>query len=269
MIFSEFKQTISSKKGLTEEDLGRFCKLILLNCDDLAKRQIILCFFQEFFNKRGIPCKLYFFGSTINGVGFYNSDMDIYMQILGGADGNRLIKSDPSVVYKTLSKLRGILYATPLNPLYKPFMVRAKCPIIKLSPVKGNPKLPSDLMAEFDFNASHPLGVFNSAVINCLITTEPRLQSLFAILKNWAKLNDLIVLSGFSSYSIVFLVVFFLQNCEPSFMKSLDLIYEYSLNFCEVIQPDFEKELNERCALLLQHIDQMPSTPVLIHQFFT
>lgn len=142
-------------------------------------------------------------------------------------------------------------------------VIRAKCPIVKLT----NPSY-REKIVEFDINVTHSIGVFNSMVLNYLVNSDYRFKQLFAIVKFWGKLNNLINIGVFRSYTFALLTIFFLQNCQVSFVKSLDSLYEYSLNFNDRVMPNFENELQTKCLDLLQNMDQIPSTLTLVHQFF-
>ena len=184
------------------------------------------------------------------------------------ASGEPIGVEDESTQSK-LRKVRSLLFRSPFSRYYYPMMIgSAKCPIVKMT-ISNMIKKPKERIVDFDFNLSHPVGVFNSHIIKIIVNSEPRFQQLIVILKNWAKLNNLIELSAFRSYTLTFLVVFFLQNCNPSFILSLDNIYDYSRNFSQSIKPDFENEIFEKCAKLVQNTDKLPSTFDLIHQFFS
>lgn len=236
-----------------DKHVTEFCNIILLNKKDLARREDIKKYLTRFFKKRDFICELRHFGSTINGLGFYDSDIDLYLEVS---------KSEKVKLNGLLYKIRGILHSSPISKLYNLNVIRAKCPIVKLTSYK-------EKIVEFDINVTHSTGVFNSMVLNYLVNSDNRFKELFAIVKFWAKLNDLINIGVFRSYTFALLTVFFLQNCEISFIKSLDSLYKYSQKFQDGVVPNFENELKTKCLDLLQNMDQIPSTLTLIHQFFS
>lgn len=253
---------------LGENDLANFCDQILLNSDDQTKRRSLLNFLEKEFCSGGIQCKMYYFGSTINGIGFYNSDMDIYVELLSKVDSTdiKIIEQNNQTALK---RSRKIIFQSPLSRLYTPQLIWAKCPIIKLEVPKNFTQKSKTNLTDLDINLSHPLGVFNSWVINVLVSFEPRILRLCAILKHWAKLNDLINLQALKSYTLVFMIIFFLQNCDPPFILSLDHIFEYSRQFRHKVMSNYEDELSEKCRSLIQHTETIPSTFDLLHRFFT
>ncbi|KAH9392477.1 hypothetical protein TYRP_005556 [Tyrophagus putrescentiae] len=192
---------------------------------------------------------------SINGLGFYDSDIDLYLEVPKDQKRRR-----NGLLYRT----RAILSESLLSKYYDMMVIgAAKCPIVKVTNKSTKVKL-----LEFDINATHSIGVFNSMVLSYLVNADCRLRQLFAIVKFWAKLNDLIDVGIFRSYTFALLVIFFLQDGEVSYIKPLDSLYEYSQDFHENVLPDFENELKPKCLDLLANMDQIPSTLTLIHQFF-
>ena len=260
------KQKIVSK--LNNEDLANFCEQILLNSDDKSNRQKLLNYLENIFCENGLHCKVFYMGSTVNGIGFYDSDFDIYIQPLSMATNNDNKQSVLINPRTYLQKIKQIICKhSPLPKSYNTLVILARCPIVKLTPKL----IPLRNFVELDINVTHPLGVFNSKVINFLISFDVRILRLCTILKYWAKVNDLINSEGLKSYTLSFMVIFFLQNCEPQFIKSLDNLWEYSRNFRFHLNDchDDYQELYRKCNQLVQHADKIPSIFDMLHQFFT
>ncbi|KAI2795967.1 hypothetical protein BLOT_016240 [Blomia tropicalis] len=249
-----FKQlSESNTKIITEGHLTQFVNTVSLNSKDRRKRWQILTYIKNVLSSKGFQCDLFYTGSTINQLGSYNSDGDVYMQL-----GSNSRMKRPKAAFLII---RSMLRSTKMANYYNFNVIPARtCPILKIESIGPH-------TMDFDINCTFPVGVFTSKVTQYIVNSNERIRKLFVILINWAKAKKLIQFLQFKSYTLSLMIIFFLQNHEHEFIRSIDSITHYWFAYNNHLPENFDKKSLE-FPNLLQNLDRLPNTFDLIHQFF-
>ncbi|XP_065517525.1 terminal uridylyltransferase 7 [Lathamus discolor] len=157
--------------------------------------------------------KLSLFGSSKNGFGFKESDLDICMTIDGletaeGLDCIRIIE-DLAKVLKKQSGLRSVLPITT-----------AKVPIVKFFHVRSG--------LEVDISLYNTLALHNTRLLSSYAAIDPRVKYLCYTMKVFTKICDIGDASrgSLSSYAYTLMVLYFLQQRNPPVIPVLQEIYK-------------------------------------------
>ncbi|KAJ7335589.1 hypothetical protein JRQ81_013530 [Phrynocephalus forsythii] len=157
--------------------------------------------------------QLNLFGSSKNGFGFKQSDLDICMTIEGletaeGLDCIRIIE-ELARVLKKHSGLRNILPITT-----------AKVPIVKFFHVRSG--------LEVDISLYNTLALHNTRLLSCYAAIDPRVKYLCYTMKVFTKMCDIGDASrgSLSSYAYTLMVLYFLQQRNPPVIPVLQEIYK-------------------------------------------
>lgn len=148
-----------------------------------------------------MTCQVHAFGSTVTGLGFKDSDVDVYVQL--SAELVRSFKSD-----ELLKKAKTALIQTSVfgkNDVICIF--KAKTPIVKCCHV------PTGIRCDFNFKSM--LGVSNSQLIKYYLSLDSKLTPLMIILKFWAKIHKFSGSYKFTNYALTMMCIFYLQ--QPPF----------------------------------------------------
>lgn len=158
-------------------------------------------------------CTINPFGSTVTGLCFKNSDVDVY--ISGICIGNN------SVQY--LYSIKDILNRSHIfgNIIV---IAHAKIPIVKC--------VHKETSISCDINLKNMLGVCNSRLIRYYISVNEKIKDMVLILKYWAKVHKITGQNHlFTNYSLCMMVIFFLQQHPYNLPSVLCLQkYDYSYN---------------------------------------
>ncbi|NWX28325.1 TUT7 uridylyltransferase, partial [Notiomystis cincta] len=168
----------------------------------------------EIFIRQDFPgTKLDLFGSSKNGFGFKQSDLDICMTIDGletaeGLDCIRVIE-DLAKVLKKQSGLRNVLPITT-----------AKVPIVKFFHVRSG--------LEVDISLYNTLALHNTRLLSSYAAIDPRVKYLCYTMKVFTKICDIGDASrgSLSSYAYTLMVLYFLQQRNPPVIPVLQEIYK-------------------------------------------
>ncbi|KAK2118040.1 Poly(A) RNA polymerase GLD2 [Saguinus oedipus] len=173
-------------------------------CRTQLQREIQLLFPQS---------RLFLVGSSLNGFGTRSSDGDLCL----------VVKEEP-VNQKT--EARHILtlvhkhFCTRLcksdmpqvsGYIERPQLIRAKVPIVKF-----RDKVSHSFSVEFDLNVNNIVGIRNTFLLRTYAYLENRVRPLVLVIKKWAshhQINDA-SRGTLSSYSLVLMVLHYLQNSE-------------------------------------------------------
>ncbi|XP_009068180.1 PREDICTED: terminal uridylyltransferase 7, partial [Acanthisitta chloris] len=157
--------------------------------------------------------RLNLFGSSKNGFGFRQSDLDICMTVDGlktaeGLDCIRIIE-DLAKVLKIQSGLRNVLPITT-----------AKVPIVKFFHVKSG--------LEVDISLYNTLALYNTRLLSSYAAIDPRVKYLCYTMKVFVKMCDIGDASrgSLSSYAYTLMVLYFLQQRNPPVIPVLQEIYK-------------------------------------------
>lgn len=170
-------------------------------------------------------CLVYKFGSSVTGLEFKSSDIDIYVKIFGRM-------TDNDTPYLNLSKK-----AFTRSSIFKNAFVisGAKIPIIKCVHVS------TGLFCDINFR--NKLGVCNSKLLRYYLHLHPTVKETMFVLKYWAKTNEITGQNHlFSSYSLTLMFIFYLQQAPFHFPSIYMLQQNVSKDEDEMWNGNFKEE---------------------------
>ncbi|MCJ8742090.1 hypothetical protein PDJAM_G00077970 [Pangasius djambal] len=170
------------------------------------RRELILASLERFIRKEyNDKAQLCLFGSSKNGFGFRDSDLDICMTLEGHDTAEVLNHS------RRFTRLRNILPITT-----------AKVPIVKFEHKQSS--------LEGDISLYNTLAQHNTRMLATYAALDPRVQYLGYTMKVFAKRCDIGDASrgSLSSYAYILMVLYFLQQRQPPVIPVLQEIYDGS-----------------------------------------
>ncbi|OCT85019.1 terminal uridylyltransferase 4 isoform X1 [Xenopus laevis] len=200
------------------EILDRVCKRcydeLSPNACEQQNREQILAYLERFIRKEFINhARLCLFGSSKNGFGFRDSDLDICMTLEGHENAKKLnckeIIDGLAKVLKRHPGLRNILAITT-----------AKVPIVKFEHKESG--------VEGDISLYNTLAQHNTRMLATYAAIDPRVKYLGYTVKFFAKRCDIGDASrgSLSSYAYILMVLYFLQQRNPPVIPVLQEIYD-------------------------------------------
>ncbi|GMT10636.1 hypothetical protein PFISCL1PPCAC_1936, partial [Pristionchus fissidentatus] len=208
-VFSDFDESIwrHYKSNGQDDDIYNWKEDIRMKLLEIA---------QKIFP--GFAVNMFAVGSTINGCGSYNSDMDLCL-VVYDRDGS--ITEGQEFAKRNLNKLFNELKRNRQMVEKCQFIRHAVVPIIKLET-----KAPNSL--EVDINMNNIAGVYNSHLMHYYARVDDRFAVLCLIVKHWAinaGINDSLC-GTFNSYSLILLVLHYLQcGVVPAILPNLQVLY--------------------------------------------
>ncbi|XP_050965359.1 terminal uridylyltransferase 7 [Labeo rohita] len=179
---------------------------------EVKVREHILQDFESFLRCQVPGAKLVLFGSSKNGFGFKQSDLDICMTLEGqdtaeGLDSMAVIESLAKALRKHHS-LRNILPITT-----------AKVPIVKFYHTKTG--------LEGDISLYNTLALHNTELLASYAAIDARVKILCYVMKVFAKVCDIGDASrgSLSSYAYTLMVLYFLQQRSPPVIPVLQEMF--------------------------------------------
>ncbi|XP_061873952.1 terminal uridylyltransferase 7 isoform X2 [Colius striatus] len=168
----------------------------------------------ENFIRQDFPgTKLNLFGSSKNGFGFKQSDLDICMTMAGqetteGLDCIKIIED----LAKVLKKQTGLRNVLPITT--------AKVPIVKFFHIRSG--------LEVDISLYNTLALHNTRLLSSYAAIDPRVKHLCYTMKVFTKVCDIGDASrgSLSSYAYTLMVLYFLQQRNPPVIPVLQEIYK-------------------------------------------
>ncbi|XP_066548158.1 terminal uridylyltransferase 4 isoform X3 [Amia ocellicauda] len=178
------------------------------------KREQILASLERFIRKEyNEKARLCLFGSSKNGFGFRDSDLDICMTLEGHDTAEKLnCKEIIEGLAKVLKKHAGLRNILPITT--------AKVPIVKFEHrVSG---------LEGDISLYNTLAQHNTRMLATYAAIDPRVQYLGYTMKVFAKRCDIGDASrgSLSSYAYILMVLYFLQQRKPPVIPVLQEIFD-------------------------------------------
>lgn len=170
-------------------------------------------------------CQINPFGSTVTGLCFRNSDVDVYISGIN--------KGDNSVQY--LYSIKDILNRSRkfVNIIV---IAHAKIPIVKC--------IHKDTHINCDINLKNMLGVCNSKLIKYYINIDRKIKDMVVILKYWARVHKITGQNHlFTNYALCLMVIFFLQQ-KPYNLPSVLCLQKYNRFYKEDFWNGGFNELN-------------------------
>jgi DNA polymerase sigma len=166
------------------------------------------------------------FGSTVNGLGFVDSDLDLRLRPLKKVGPNELepVHFDKDFAENTL---RNIAFQTTrCAPAIGNFVPSSRCPIAKLTFLQGDPKMPKSLQEGLSYDISlsstSSLGSFNSLFLRFLCKLSPKFHLMATVLRYWSKVHKVVASGYLSSYALVNMLMYFCQNLNPPLLPTVD-----------------------------------------------
>lgn len=155
---------------------------------------------------------LFLVGSTMNGFGSDNSDVDMCLLV-------RHTEMDQK--YEAIEHLGQILkYLKKYDFIEELELIHAKVPIIKFRHTTQNLKV--------DLNCNNAVGIRNTQLLYCYSKLDWRVRPLVLVVKLWAQCQDINNAKDMtiSSYSLVLMVIHFLQcGVNPPVLPCLHSIF--------------------------------------------
>ncbi|XP_032371984.1 terminal uridylyltransferase 7 [Etheostoma spectabile] len=180
---------------------------------EVGVREHILQDLETFVRRQFPGAKLQLFGSSKNGFGFRQSDLDICMVLEGqetidDVDCISIIES----LARLLKKHPGLKNILPITT--------AKVPIVKFYHVRTG--------LEGDISLYNTLALHNTNLLASYAAIDRRVKILCYVMKVFAKMCDIGDASrgSLSSYAYTLMVLFFLQQRNPPVIPVLQEIYD-------------------------------------------
>ncbi|KAK5869454.1 hypothetical protein PBY51_024169 [Eleginops maclovinus] len=200
------------------EILDGLCRLCFFELSpthvEQQKREQILCSLERFIRKEyNDKAQLCLFGSSKNGFGFRDSDLDICMTLEGHDTAEMLnCKEIIEGLAKVLKKHTGLRNILPITT--------AKVPIVKFEHRQSG--------LEGDISLYNTLAQHNTRMLATYAALDPRVQFLGYTMKVFAKRCDIGDASrgSLSSYAYILMVLYFLQQRQPPVIPVLQEIFE-------------------------------------------
>ncbi|XP_043225053.1 terminal uridylyltransferase 4-like isoform X2 [Amphibalanus amphitrite] len=172
-------------------------------------RENMLRTIEDFIRHQAFPsARLTLFGSSCNGFGFRNSDLDICLTFDDCSDPQSL--DQPDIILKlaeTLKRLRFIYNVIPIST--------AKVPIVKFTDRRSR--------LEADISLYNTLAQHNTLLLHTYAKLDSRARILGYMVKLMAKICDICDASrgSLSSYAYTLLLIYYLQRCKPAVLPVL------------------------------------------------
>ncbi|XP_053286292.1 terminal uridylyltransferase 4 isoform X2 [Pleuronectes platessa] len=200
------------------EILDGLCRLCFYELSptpvEQQKREQILAGLERFIRKEfNDKVQLCLFGSSKNGFGFRDSDLDICMTLEGHETAEMLnCKEIIEGLAKLLKKHTGLRNILPITT--------AKVPIVKFEHRQSG--------LEGDISLYNTLAQHNTRMLAAYAALDPRVQFLGYTMKVFAKRCDIGDASrgSLSSYAYILMVLYFLQQRQPPVVPVLQEIFD-------------------------------------------
>lgn len=155
--------------------------------------------------------KVAVFGSSANGFGSPNSDLDLCLSIPASAAA--FTKDGKGV--EAMTNLASKFTAAGMRDVNTDRLT-ARIPIVKFNvPYNNNG---TEILVECDLSLQNPLALLNTSLLRTYATISPMTCVLASIIKRWAKSRDINNPSKhtLSSYGYVLMLIYFLNNAKRS-----------------------------------------------------
>ncbi|XP_063976162.1 speckle targeted PIP5K1A-regulated poly(A) polymerase-like [Diachasmimorpha longicaudata] len=210
------RKSLASENAL-ETQLQKFLSTVQRNKEEMAQMESIVCASLDKAMKRSFPkCEVIPFGSSVTGLALVGSDLDVFLDIREPifedeeSQSTRPSGWTPKAVFREvkscLYRHRTIFSKIVPIPL-------AKIPVIKFHHIHS--------MIDCDVSFKYGLGVHNSQLIKYLLSLDSRLQPLVMIIKYWAKTMDISGSRKINNYSLVMLIIFYLQQPSVNLLPAI------------------------------------------------
>lgn len=225
---NRIKHILTSKCRSIEHQIYYLRWLIVDPSDDNFKqrkeftRYLLDCLYDH----HGVAYQGILFGSSVNGLGFIDSDIDLRLRPLTRISQDELepVAYDQDMVERIL---RNIAFQTTrCSPAIGEFVPSSRCPIAKLTFINGDRQnlksLEEGWKYDISLSTSSPLGSLNSHYMRFLCHLEPKFHYLATVIRYWAKMHNLIQSGYLSSYALINMLIFYCQNVEPPLLPTVN-----------------------------------------------
>ncbi|KAI0234914.1 hypothetical protein L0F63_007129, partial [Massospora cicadina] len=177
--------------------------------EEKERQENLLSYLRDVLSKLFPDAELHPFGSTANGLGMVNADMDLCVCFPNP------IRSKVTAV-EFVEHMGTVLQQDGCFAEVKP-LTRTRIPIIKLTHRDG---LSSDIGFE------NRLALWNTRMLKTYAEIDSRLKKLVYLVKHWSKQRSINepYHGTLSSYCYVLMVIFFLQQRSPPVLPCLQMI---------------------------------------------
>ncbi|KAK6024433.1 PAP/25A associated domain protein [Ostertagia ostertagi] len=178
-------------------------------------RNRLLAEFKPLFPTKSI--ELIAVGSTVNGCGSYNSDMDLCLCI--PMDMELVYSTERIAAIKTLRRLNTVIRG---KPSLRQVVRKSEVPIIKMALHPPYQEL------DLDINVNNTAGIYNSHLIHYYSLLDQRFPAVCLLVKHWAITNGIgdAATGSFNSYSLILLVLHYFQcGVQPAVLPNLQHLY--------------------------------------------
>ncbi|CAN9500836.1 unnamed protein product [Ophioblennius macclurei] len=218
----DFKRTELQKLPEKNPEFYRILDAVCTTCYlelcltpvEQQRREQILSGLERFIRKEfNDKARLCLFGSSKNGFGFRDSDLDICMTLEGHHNAEKLnCKEIIEGLAKVLKKHAGLRNILPITT--------AKVPIVKFEHRQSG--------LEGDVSLYNTLAQHNTRMLATYAALDPRVQLLGYTMKVFAKRCDIGDASrgSLSSYAYILMVLYFLQQRSPPVIPVLQEIFD-------------------------------------------
>lgn len=251
--------------------------LTQLNSDDYKKRQAFTKLLLDCIGvHEGILFEGIIFGSSVNGLGFKDSDVDLKLRPLIEITDQILEPyiMDDERVMRFLKKIsRRTVSCAPARGEFVP---STRCPVAKLKFYTSPHTREEGLSYDISLSSSNFLGPFNSMFLRFLCTQQPKFHLLATVLRYWSSRHNLIQPGKLSSYALVNMLIFFCQTTDPPLLPSVDHMRETYLkhmNSCPASAKNFYTQVEWQCILsfdkkfFVPSLNQEPLSLILLKFF--
>ncbi|KAI6232963.1 hypothetical protein M3Y99_00956500 [Aphelenchoides fujianensis] len=160
--------------------------------------------------------RLYAVGSTINGCGSHDSDMDLCCHIADAPPGG----GSRGYVMNCLHKIQRQLWKTfGRGVMRNCTLISAKVPILRIE----FETLYAGL--QVDLNVNNEAGIRNSILLHYYARIDDRLPAMCLLIKKWAKQQSIAdaMMGTLNSYSLILLCIHYLQHVKV--LPNLQALY--------------------------------------------
>uniref|UniRef100_A0A0C9RP81 Tut1_2 protein n=1 Tax=Fopius arisanus TaxID=64838 RepID=A0A0C9RP81_9HYME len=185
--------------------------------DEKKKEDQVIRDLKKISKQRYPRVEAYPFGSRVNGLGGANSDLDIFLDCSTGkcpvyAGEN---SSDKQVLDR-LVNIKKCLEGDPQTWFINRLVEDCRVPIITITHRFTG--------IECDISATNGLTVENTKIIGAYCNNYPNCRKLIIFLRNWMVYCELTGVNGINSYTIAWLVIYFLQvvSILPTIFELID-----------------------------------------------
>ncbi|XP_075232941.1 speckle targeted PIP5K1A-regulated poly(A) polymerase-like isoform X2 [Lycorma delicatula] len=173
----------------------------------------------------GVKARL--FGSTVTGLAFKESDLDIFMECPKGQPPKDFVLTKTSIMHR----------CKKFSNIFK--IHRARVPIIRC--------VHKQTSMTCDISFSNRLGLEKTNLVKFMFSLDDRIKPSYMLLKSWAKEYNIIGPAKFCSFTLQLLFIFYLQQLNEPILPPVKLLQDGTVNklFCEGWEYSFCNDTNK------------------------